>query len=78
MVQRTGVGFYKISWTTAHPDGSNFIVFAQGEGVPSSAWNILHNANSTNLANTDTSVTFIVRDNNFGSVDGIMNFAILS
>ena len=78
VVQRTGLGFYKCSWTTPHPDGGNFIAFAQGEAVPSSAWNIIHNANTSNLANTATSICFVVRDNNFVSIDGALNFAILS
>ncbi len=78
VVQRTAVGFYKISWTEAHPDGGNFLVFAQGEAVPTSAWNIIHNANTGNQANTSTSVCFVVRDNNFVSIDGTMNFVVLA
>ncbi len=78
VVQRTGVCFYKCSWTVPHPDGANFTVLCQGEGQPTSAWNVLSNANTTHLANTSTSVSFVVRDNNFASVDGIMNFVVLA
>jgi hypothetical protein len=74
---RTQTGYYRISWGTAHPDGTNFIVFAQGEGT-GSTWNILHNANSTTLANGARTVTFICRDNGFNITDGIINFAVLS
>ncbi len=77
-VQRTAVGFYKITWVTPHPDGANFIAFAQGEAVPSSAWNIIHNANTSNLANTSTSICFVMRENNFVSIGGAMNFAVLA
>ncbi len=58
--------------------GANFIAFAQGEAVPSNAWNIIHNANTSNLANTATSICFVVKDNDFVSIDGALNFAILA
>ena len=74
---RSQAGYYRVSWSVAHPDGGNFIVFAQGEGT-GSTWNILHNANSTDLANGAGTVTFIVRDQNFTITDGIINFAVLS
>ena len=74
---RTQTGYYKITWVTPHPDAANFIVFAQGEGT-GSTWNILHNANTTDLANESRTVTFIVRDNSFTITDGIINFAVLS
>ncbi len=71
-------GFYKITWTPVHPDGANFLCFEQGEGT-GSGWNILHDGNSTeNLANSETSVTFIVRDQNFDLTDGIISFALLA
>jgi hypothetical protein len=77
-INRLSQGFYKLSWTTPHPDGANFICFAQGEGT-GSTWNILHDGNATeDLANSPTSVTFIVRNNSFALTDGIVNFAILS
>ena len=74
---RTQTGYYKITWVTPHPDATKFIVFAQGEGT-GSTWNILHDANSTNLANESRTVTFICRDNDFVITDGIINFAVLS
>ena len=76
--ERLQTGYYKVSWTVAHPDGANFIVFAQGEGT-GGTWNILHDANdSTALANSATSVTFIARDSNFNVTNGIVNFAGLA
>jgi len=75
--QRLSQGFYKITFP-AHPDGANFIVLAQGEGT-GGTWNILHDANnSADLANSPTSVTFIVRNNTFALTDGIVNFTILA
>ncbi len=75
---RINAGFYKITWTTVHPDGANFIVFCQGEGT-GSGWNILIDGNSSeDLANSETSVTFIVRDQNFALTDGIISFALLA
>ena len=74
---RKQTGYYRMTWSTPHPDGDNFIVFAQGEGM-GSTWNILHNANTTNLANTSRSVMFIVRDSNFTITDGIINFAVVA
>ena len=75
---RLQTGYYKMTWTTAHPDGANFIVFEQGEGT-GSTWNILHDANaSAALANSANSVTFITRDSNFDITDGIISFALLA
>jgi len=77
-VERLQTGYYKVSWTPEHPDGANFIVFAQGEGT-GSTWNILHDAtDSVALANSPTSVTFIARDHNFNITNGIVNFAVLA
>ncbi len=70
-------GYYRITWSPAHPDGTSFIVFCQGEGL-GSTWNILSNANAGELANTTTSALFVVRNNTFGITDGIINFAILA
>jgi hypothetical protein len=76
-INRLSQGFYKLSWAAPHPDGANFICFAQGEGT-GSTWNILHDGNATeDLANSPTSVTFIVRNNTFALTDGIVNFAVL-
>ncbi len=69
-------GYYKIGWTLAHPDGDNFIVFAQGEGT-GNIWNILHDANDA-LGNRPDSVTFIARNSAFNITDGIVNFAVLA
>ena len=66
-----------MTWATAHPDGSNFMVLARGEGT-GGTWNILSDGNTTPLANTPNSVIFIVRNNNFGITDGIINFAIFA
>jgi hypothetical protein len=75
---RISQGFYKMTWSPAHPDGSNFICLAQGEGT-GGTWNILHDGNSSfDLANSPTSVTFIVRNNTFALTDGIINFTILA
>ncbi len=77
-INRLSQGFYKISWATPHPDGANFIVLCQGEGT-GGTWNIISDGNdTTDLANSPTSVTFIVRNNTFALTDGIVNFAILS
>ena len=71
------MGYYRIDWVEPHPDGDNFVCLEQGEAIGGSAWNIIHNANST-TANGSKRVYFIVRDNNFSLIDGIMNFAILA
>ncbi len=77
-VTRSQTGFFRVSWTTPHPDGDNFIVVCQGEGVGGNTWNILPNANTTTLANSATDVHFVVRDHNFDSVNGNINFMILA
>ncbi len=69
-VEGLQTGFYQMTWYTAHPDGANFIVFAQGEGT-GGTWNILSDANTTSLANTPNLVIFIERNNNFGITDGM-------
>ena len=74
--QRLQAGLYKITWTEPHPDNGNVVVLAQGEGT-GGAWQILHDINDANR-NTATSVTFTVRNNNFNTVDGIVNFAVLA
>ena len=74
--QRLQAGLYKITWDPPHPDDGNFVVFAQGEGT-GGAWQILHDINDANR-NTSTSVTFTVRNNNFSTVDGIVNFGVLA
>ena len=75
-IAKSGTGFLKVTWTTAHPDGVDFLCFAQGEGEFGALWNILHNANSTNLKNTSTTVEFVVRDNSFNLIDGSFNFFV--
>jgi len=78
-VTKPSTGFFVITFAAAHPDGSNFIALGSGEGITGSAWNIVHQATgSSPHVNTSTSVTFIVRDNNFNEVNGSFDFVVLA
>jgi len=78
-VSKPSTGFFVVTFNTAHPDGANFIALASGEGYQGSAWNIVHQGTaSAPHVNTSTSVTFIVRDNNFAEVSGAFNFVVLA
>ena len=78
-VSKPSTGFFVITFAVAHPDGSNFIAISGGEGIGGSAWNIVHQASgSSPHVNTPTSVTFIVRDNNFAEVAGAFDFVVLA
>ena len=74
---RTQTGFAQITFTEPHPDGANFTCLTAGEGEGANAWNFLHNINSGNLGNTSTTLTLIVRDNNFNVVSGVVCFYVL-
>jgi hypothetical protein len=71
-------GFYRINFAQPHPDGSNYIALALGEGYAGSAWNIVNNANTTTYANTDSSTVFIIRDQNMTAVSAAFNFVVLA
>ena len=75
---KLGTGFYKINYAEPHPDGTNVIVLAMGEGISGSAWNVVNNANSTTYANTATSTTFIWRDQNMNATDARFSFVVLA
>ena len=78
-VTKPSTGFFVVTFNTAHPNGACFIALASGEGIQGSAWNIVHQATgSSPHVNTSTSVTFIVRDNNFAEVNGAFCFLVLA
>ena len=77
-ITKLATGYYQINFNTAHPDGTNYIALAMGEGYAGSAWNIVNNANAITYANTASSTTFIVRDQNMTAIDGALNFVVLA